>query len=155
MPPRANLRAGSLLRPSAAVTGALSATATPPPAAYKPIPKLAAAAAAVARPYSSSSSLSQSTASTTSPSASSSSIPEPPPPRWHSDLHKRLGKCILFGCAPPQVAAAGKVLGALATEWRELLAGSEGFLTGGRRGLQDQQVVWGEQDSFVRTPIAC
>lgn len=28
------------------------------------------------------------------------------------------------------------------------MAGSEGFLTGGRRGLEGQQVVWGEQDSF-------
>lgn len=37
---------------------------------------------------------------------------------------------------------------ALATEWRALMAGSEGFLTGGRRGLESQQVVWGEQDSF-------
>ena len=39
---------------------------------------------------------------------------------------------------------------ALATEWRELTAGSEGFLTGGRRGLEGQKVVWGEMDSFVR-----
>ena len=46
--------------------------------------------------------------------------------------------------------AAG-VLGALATEWRGLVAGSEGFLTGGRgrRGLEGHQVAWGEQDSFV------
>lgn len=60
-----------------------------------------------------------------------------------------MGKCILFGCAPAQVAEAGTVLGALATEWRALLAGSEGFLTGGRRRLEGQQVVWGEMDSFV------
>jgi hypothetical protein len=30
-----------------------------------------------------------------------------------------------------------------------LVAGSEGFLTGARMGLQDQKVVWGEMDSFV------
>lgn len=42
------------------------------------------------------------------------------------------------------------MLRALATEWRALVAGGEGFLTGGRRGLEGQQVVWGEMDSFVR-----
>lgn len=41
------------------------------------------------------------------------------------------------------------MLRALATEWRALAAGAEGFLTGGRRGLEGQQVVWGEMDSFV------
>lgn len=75
---------------------------------------------------------------------------EPPPKRWPSDLRARIGKCILFGCSPAQVAEAGAVLRALATEWRALVAGSEGFLTGGRRGLEGQQVVWGEMDSFVR-----
>lgn len=75
---------------------------------------------------------------------------DPPPQRWPSDLRTRIGKCILFGCSPAQVAEAGGVLRALATEWRALVAGSEGFLTGGRRGLEGQQVVWGEMDSFVR-----
>jgi hypothetical protein len=41
------------------------------------------------------------------------------------------------------------VLRVIATEWRELLAGSEGYLTGGRRGLDAREVVWGEMDSFV------
>jgi len=54
----------------------------------------------------------------------------------------------MFGCSPAQVTQAGGILHALATEWRSLSAGSEGFLTGGRRGLEGQQVVWGEQDSF-------
>lgn len=54
----------------------------------------------------------------------------------------------MFGCSPAQVAQAGVILRALATEWKALSAGSEGFLTGGRRGLEGQQVVWGEQDSF-------
>ncbi|RYP69555.1 hypothetical protein DL771_006070 [Monosporascus sp. 5C6A] len=79
---------------------------------------------------------------------SSSQPPPSPPPRWLSDLTARLGKCIMFGCGPAQVARAAGVLRALATEWRALVAGSEGFLTGGRRGLEGQQVVWGEQDSF-------
>lgn len=54
----------------------------------------------------------------------------------------------MFGCSPAQITQAGGILHALATEWRGLSAGSEGFLTGGRRGLEGQQVVWGEQDSF-------
>lgn len=84
----------------------------------------------------------------TSPTPPADAIPQAPPQRWLSDLHARLGKCIMFGCSPAQVARAGGTLHALATEWRRLSAGSEGFLTGGRRGLEGQQVVWGEQDSF-------
>lgn len=84
----------------------------------------------------------------TSSTAPADAIPDPPPQRWLSDLHARLGKCIMFGCSPAQVTQAGGILNALAAEWRRLSAGSEGFLTGGRRGLEGQQVVWGEQDSF-------
>jgi hypothetical protein len=76
-------------------------------------------------------------------------IPPEPPARWISELRARVGKCITFGCTNPQVSRAAAVLRALANEWRELLAGSEGFLTGGRRGLDGQKVVWGEQDTFV------
>lgn len=72
-----------------------------------------------------------------------------PPNRWVSDVRARIGKCINFGCDPAQVRRAAKVLGILVREWRALSAGSEGFLTGGRGGLEDQQVVWGEMDSFV------
>ncbi|KAH6654934.1 thioesterase-like superfamily-domain-containing protein [Truncatella angustata] len=71
-----------------------------------------------------------------------------PPARWLADLKTRLGKCIIFGCSPAEVQRAAAVLRALGTEWRTLAAGSEGFLTGGRRGLEGQAVVWGEMDSF-------
>lgn len=54
----------------------------------------------------------------------------------------------MFGCSQEQSRRAAAVMQALATEWRALTAGAEGFLTGGRRGLEDQQVVWGEMDSF-------
>ncbi|KAH8879572.1 hypothetical protein GQ53DRAFT_671824 [Thozetella sp. PMI_491] len=74
--------------------------------------------------------------------------PPPPPPRWISELRGRIGKCIIFGCSPQQVSRAGTVLNAIAAEWRELLAGSEGFLTGTRGGLDGQRVAWGEMDSF-------
>ncbi|KAI3395683.1 hypothetical protein diail_980 [Diaporthe ilicicola] len=86
--------------------------------------------------------------SSSTSTAPTDAIPDPPPQRWLSDLQSRLGKCIMFGCSPAQVAQASGVLHALATEWRKLSAGSEGYLTGGRRGLEGQQVVWGEQDSF-------
>lgn len=37
----------------------------------------------------------------------------------------------------------------VATDWRELLAGSEGFLTGrGRAGYEGREVVWGEMVSI-------
>ncbi|KAK1778637.1 thioesterase-like superfamily-domain-containing protein [Copromyces sp. CBS 386.78] len=75
-------------------------------------------------------------------------IPKPPPKKWITDLPARVGKCIIFGCSPSQIQHASLILKALATEWRELLAGSEGFLTGGRRGLDGREVVWGEMDSF-------
>ncbi|KAI1390665.1 thioesterase-like superfamily-domain-containing protein [Hypoxylon trugodes] len=71
-----------------------------------------------------------------------------PSGRWYADLRARLGKCIMFGCSQEQARRAAGVLQVLGTEWRELTAGSEGFLTGRRRGLENQQVVWGEMDSF-------
>jgi hypothetical protein len=73
----------------------------------------------------------------------------PPPPRWITDLCARIGKCLAFGCNAHQISQAADVLRAIATEWKELLAGSEGFLTGGRRGLDGRQIAWGEMDSFV------
>jgi len=40
----------------------------------------------------------------------------------------------------------------VARDWRELLAGSEGFLVGkGRAGLEGQEVVWGEMVCAVGT----
>lgn len=56
----------------------------------------------------------------------------------------------MFGCNEQQTSQAAAVLRAIATEWRELLAGSEGYLTGGRRGLDAREIAWGEMDSFVR-----
>ena len=55
----------------------------------------------------------------------------------------------MFGMSSQQVQEAGTILKELATDWRELAAGSEGFLTArGRVGLQSQAVVWGEQDTM-------
>lgn len=71
-------------------------------------------------------------------------------PRWLSDLKQRIGKCIAFGLTPAQTGAAGAILSEVARDWRELVAGSEGYLTSpSRRGLHRWPVAWGEQDSMV------
>ena len=72
------------------------------------------------------------------------------PLRFLSDLRTRVGKCINFGLSPSQIQDAGDICRILARDWRELLAGSEGFLTAkGRRGLHRHPVVWGEMVSQV------
>ncbi|KAF2968614.1 hypothetical protein GQX73_g4987 [Xylaria multiplex] len=76
-------------------------------------------------------------------------MPNTPPSRWVSDVRARIGKCIMFGCDAAQVQRAAGIVGALARDWRVLSAGSEGFLAGARGALEDQQVVWGEMDSFA------
>jgi len=56
----------------------------------------------------------------------------------------------MWGLQPEQIQEAGSILQELARDWRELLAGSEGFLTDRtRRGLYRQEVVWGEMDSMA------
>ncbi|RVX72506.1 hypothetical protein B0A52_03696 [Exophiala mesophila] len=70
-------------------------------------------------------------------------------PRWLSDTKARVGKCITFGLKPEQVDEAGSIVSELGTSWRDLVAGSEGFLTDPKRaGLFRQNIVWGEQDSM-------
>jgi len=59
-----------------------------------------------------------------------------------------------FGLQPEQTEQAGNILHEIARDWRELVAGSEGFLTGpSRRGMHRQEVVWGEMDSMVRSNL--
>lgn len=73
-------------------------------------------------------------------------------PRWLSDVKTRVGACLSFGLTPPQMALAGSILEEIADDWRELVAGSEGYLTSPtRRGLHRWPVAWGEQDSMVRS----
>ena len=89
-----------------------------------------------------------------SSAASASSSPAPAtaslPPRWLSDVKRRIGKCIMFGLNGEQTLQAGGILSEVSRDWRELVAGSEGFLTGpDRRGFYRQEVVWGEMDSMV------
>lgn len=66
-------------------------------------------------------------------------------PRWLTSMKSRVGKCMMFGLKSSQVEEAGKILQQLARDWRELIAGSEGFLTDEkRRSLYRHNVVWGE-----------
>ncbi|KAK2738755.1 hypothetical protein FQN57_006922 [Myotisia sp. PD_48] len=77
----------------------------------------------------------------------STTLPPPIHSKWLSSIKSRVGKCIMFGLKPDQVAIAGRILEEVAQDWRELIAGSEGFLTGPlRRGLFRHNVVWGEMD---------
>ncbi|KAJ5125510.1 hypothetical protein N7526_007687 [Penicillium atrosanguineum] len=77
--------------------------------------------------------------------------PENPParphgidPRWLTMMKRRLGRCMMFGLKPNQIDEAGNILNQLARDWRELIAGSEGFLTDEkRRSLYRHNVVWG------------
>ncbi|KIW20182.1 hypothetical protein PV08_00757 [Exophiala spinifera] len=70
-------------------------------------------------------------------------------PRWLSDTKARIGKCITFGMPESLVDEAGRILRVLGRDWRELVAGSEGYLTDPKRaGLHRQNIVWGEQDSM-------
>lgn len=56
----------------------------------------------------------------------------------------------MWGLNSEQTKEAGAILKQISRDWRELLAGSEGFLTSKqRRSTFRQQVVWGEQDSMV------
>jgi acyl-CoA thioesterase FadM len=53
----------------------------------------------------------------------------------------------MFGLKPTQVEEAGQILRQIARDWRELIAGSEGFLTGKtRRALFRHSLAWGEMD---------
>jgi chromosome condensin MukBEF MukE localization factor len=72
------------------------------------------------------------------------------PARWLSELKARVGKCIMFGLSEEQLGRAGEVLEIASRDWKDLVVGSEGFLTDrGRAGLLGHSVVWGEMDVMV------
>jgi len=69
--------------------------------------------------------------------------------KWLSSIKERIGKCILFGLQPEQVNRAAEVLKVIAWDWKDLVAGSEGFLTSkDKAGLIGHRVSWGEMDSL-------
>lgn len=54
----------------------------------------------------------------------------------------------MFGLKSAQVDEVASIMSVVARDWKELVAGSEGFLVGqGRAGLEDHAVVWGEMVS--------
>lgn len=66
-------------------------------------------------------------------------------PRLLTMTKRRVGKCMMFGLKPHQIQEAGEIVQQIARDWRELIAGSEGYLTDAtRRGLFRQNVAWGE-----------
>lgn len=70
--------------------------------------------------------------------------------RWLSDIKARIGKCVMFGMDKEQTKEAAAICKILGEEWRDLVAGREGFLVERKRaGLLRQRVVWGEMDSMV------
>ncbi|KAF2758125.1 hypothetical protein EJ05DRAFT_500644 [Pseudovirgaria hyperparasitica] len=84
------------------------------------------------------------TYSTSATSSGSSSAIATPDPRWLSSMKARLGYCITFGINEAQTLRAGAILKELTTDWRDFLAGGEGFLTQkGRRGLWRHEIFWG------------
>ncbi|KAL9103567.1 MAG: hypothetical protein Q9163_001405 [Psora crenata] len=49
-----------------------------------------------------------------------------------------------------EIDEAGDILKTVAQDWRELIAGSEGFLTGkGRAGCEGKEIAWGDMVSLV------
>ncbi|CAM1508621.1 Fc.00g054690.m01.CDS01 [Cosmosporella sp. VM-42] len=81
---------------------------------------------------------------------STEATPSTPNPRWLSDLQSRLKKLQLRNLAPEQAAEVTEISSYVQSNWLELLAGREGFLTGKQwRGLDRHAVVWGDMDSMV------
>lgn len=66
-------------------------------------------------------------------------------PRWLSDIKSRIKNC-----KAAHSEEAHEILRVVSQEWRELLAGSEGFLVGKQQaGLESHQVVWGEMVGYL------
>lgn len=64
----------------------------------------------------------------------------------------RVGKFVAFGLPPTRLDEADSIMRTVSSDWRELVAGSEGFLLGpGRAGLENHAVVWGEMVSCALT----
>lgn len=62
----------------------------------------------------------------------------------------------MFGIDDAQTSEAASILQEVSSDWRELLAGSEGFLTSQEyRGLYRQEVVWGEMVGYTVLEIRC
>ncbi|RPB21690.1 hypothetical protein L211DRAFT_743107, partial [Terfezia boudieri ATCC MYA-4762] len=73
--------------------------------------------------------------------------------KWLSTMKTRIGKCVFHGLKNEDTSEASVILADLAGNWREYVAGSEGFLTGEhRRGLFRHSVVWGDMSHVSSYP---
>ncbi|RDW83425.1 hypothetical protein BP5796_04916 [Coleophoma crateriformis] len=71
------------------------------------------------------------------------------PSKWLGESKERIGKCLKFGTDKEQTQEAADMLATLGREWRQLVAGGEGFVTRpGGEGMLRQRVVWGDMDSM-------
>ncbi|KAI5816486.1 thioesterase-like superfamily-domain-containing protein [Pyronema omphalodes] len=94
-----------------------------------------AAAAAVAR--------APTVESSSSPSPSRAETPLNP--RWLATQKQRIGKLLFHGATVEEQKQAAVILKDLAENWRDYVAGAEGFLVGPtRRGLYRHAVAWGD-----------
>lgn len=83
------------------------------------------------------------------PAAGQQELPVNPNSRWLSDVKARLGKCIHFGMNEEQVTRAGVLLAEVTRDWKELVAGSEGYLISPKRaGITSTLLEWGHQDKM-------
>ncbi|KAI5289715.1 hypothetical protein KEM54_003367 [Ascosphaera aggregata] len=79
-------------------------------------------------------------------------LPERIDARWLSSINHRIGKCLAYGATPSQTRRAGGIARQLAMHWRELVAGSQGYVTTPEmRSLFKHPVVWGEMVQTART----
>ena len=70
-------------------------------------------------------------------------------PRWLTDTKARIGKCLTFGMSQSLIDDAGKISEEIGRDWRDLVAGSEGFVTDpSRAGLHRHAIYWGDQDTM-------
>ena len=68
--------------------------------------------------------------------------------RWLEEQKLRLGRCITFGLDAPQIQEAARISKVLGEEWKGLVAGVDGFVTGGQvPSAWEEKVVWGEMVS--------
>lgn len=71
-------------------------------------------------------------------------------PRWLSELKDRVATCLKTRPKAAQHDEIVSISSIVARDWKELVAGSEGFLTGpGRVGLESHTVAWGDMVSII------
>ncbi|KAI5789419.1 thioesterase-like superfamily-domain-containing protein [Pyronema domesticum] len=84
------------------------------------------------------------------PEAVASPAEAPLNPRWLATQKQRIGKLLFHGATVEEQKQASVILQDLAENWRDYVAGAEGYLVGPtRRGLYRHAVAWGDMDSMA------